>query len=182
MNLTDADLAGAYLYKADLSHANIQGVNLAQANLTGAINGFIILFDRSFRPGDRIENNDLNTWGDVIESGMRTTRIQTRDNRMVIVPNPKIGKSQIVNYSYPDPHYRLQLDFLVSDEHDLEEIRAIMIDAVQGVGGILTDQSVNALVQEIGDGRCDSGCVGGSLLIRILAIFPIVSIRPSIMP
>ena len=124
----------------------------AQDTLADAINGFIILFDRPFRPGDRIEINDLNTWGDIIEIGMRTTRIQTRDNRMVIVPNSQIGKSQIVNYSYPDPHYRLQLDFLVSDERDLEEIRAIMIDAVRGVEGILTNQPVNALVQEIGDG------------------------------
>jgi small-conductance mechanosensitive channel len=124
----------------------------AQDTLADAINGFIILFDRPFRVGDRIEINELNTWGDVIEIGMRTTRIQTRDNRMVVVPNSKIGKSQIVNYSYPDPHYRLQLDFLVSDAHDLEEIRAIMMDAVRGVEGILTDQPVQALVQEIGDG------------------------------
>ena len=124
----------------------------AQDTLADAINGFIILFDRPFRVGDRIEINDLNTWGDVIEIGMRTTRIQTRDNRMVVVPNSKIGKSQIVNYSYPDPHYRLQLDFLVSDAHDLEEIRAIMIDAVRQVDGVLADKPVNALVQEIGDG------------------------------
>ena len=124
----------------------------AQDTLADAINGFIILFDRPFRIGDRIEINELNTWGDVIEIGMRTTRIQTRDNRMVIVPNSKIGKSQIVNYSYPDPHYRLQSDFLVTDERDLEEIRQIMIDAVRGVEGILADQPVNALVQEIGDG------------------------------
>ena len=124
----------------------------AQDTLSDAINGFIILFDRPFRVGDRIEINELNTWGDVIEIGMRTTRIQTRDNRMVIVPNSKIGKSQIVNYSYPDPHYRLQLDFLVSDARDLEEIRAILMDAVRGVEGILSDQPVQALVQEIGDG------------------------------
>jgi small-conductance mechanosensitive channel len=71
---------------------------------------------------------------------------------MVIVPNSKIGKSQIVNYSYPDPHYRLQSDFLVSDRHDLEDIRKIMIDAVQGLEGVLEDKPINALVQEIGDG------------------------------
>jgi MscS family membrane protein len=124
----------------------------AQDTLADAINGFIILFDRPFRIGDRIEINELNTWGDVIEIGMRTTRIQTRDNRMVIVPNSKIGKSQIVNYSYPDPHYRLQSDFLVSDRHDLEDIRKIMIDAVQGLEGVLEDKPINALVQEIGDG------------------------------
>jgi len=124
----------------------------AQDTLADAINGFIILFDRPFRVGDRIEINDLNTWGDVIEIGMRTTRIQTRDNRMVIVPNSQIGKSQIVNYSYPNPQYRLQADFLVTDGRDLEEIREIMIDAVRGLDGVIEQKPINALVQEIGDG------------------------------
>lgn len=71
---------------------------------------------------------------------------------MVIVPNSKIGRSQIVNYSYPYPHFRLQFDFLVADERDPEEIRQIMIDAVRRVEGVLTDKPVNCLVQEIGDG------------------------------
>ena len=124
----------------------------AQNTLADAISGFIILVDQPFRLGDRIEISELNTWGDVVEIGTRTTRIQTRDNRMVIVPNSKIGKSQIVNYSYPDPHYRLQLDFLVADGHDLEEIRQIMIDSVRGMEGVIEDKSVDALVQEIGDG------------------------------
>jgi len=124
----------------------------AQDTLADAINGFIILFDRPFRIGDRIEISELNTWGDVIEIGLRTTRIQTRDSRMVVVPNAKIGKSQVVNYSYPDPHFRLQTDFLVADGHDLEEIRQIMIDTIQEMEGVIKDRPVRALVQEIGDG------------------------------
>ncbi len=124
----------------------------AQDTLADAINGFIILVDQPYRLGDRIEISDLNTWGDVVDIGTRTTRIKTRDNRMVIVPNSKIGKSQIVNYSYPDPHYRLQVDFLVADGRDLEEIRQIMIDSIRGIEGVIEDNPINALVQEIGDG------------------------------
>ena len=124
----------------------------AQDTLADAISGFIILVDQPFRLGDRIEIDELDAWGDVVDIGSRTTRIKTRDNRMVIVPNSKIGKSQIVNYSYPDPHYRLQIDFLVADGRDLEEIRQIMIDSVLGMEGVIEDKSVDALVQEIGDG------------------------------
>lgn len=124
----------------------------AQDTLADIISGFIILFDQPYRIGDRIEISELNTWGDVVEVGARTTRIQTRDNRVVIVPNSKIGKSQIVNYSYPDPHYRLQVDILVNDKSDLEEIRQIMIDTVKEIDGVLEDKPINALVQELGDG------------------------------
>ena len=112
----------------------------------------LILIDQPYRVGDRIEINELNTWGDVIAIGTRTTRIQTPDHRMVIVTNSKIGKSQIVNYSYPDPHYRLQVDYLVSDQRDLEEMRQTMIDTVNEIEGVLKERPVNALVQEIGAG------------------------------
>lgn len=58
----------------------------AQDTLADAVSGFIILVDQPFRLGDRIEISELNTWEDVVEIGTRTTHIQTRDGRMVIVP------------------------------------------------------------------------------------------------
>jgi hypothetical protein len=43
--------------------------------------GVTILTDRPFRIGDRIEINAIDTWGDVTDIGLRTTRVRTRDNR-----------------------------------------------------------------------------------------------------
>ena len=82
----------------------------AQAALSDTISGFIIMVDRPFRIGDRIESLDLDTWGDVVDIGLRSSRIRTRDNRMVIVPNSLIGKSLVVNHSYPDTEYRIQIE------------------------------------------------------------------------
>ncbi|MEM7344757.1 MAG: mechanosensitive ion channel domain-containing protein, partial [Chloroflexota bacterium] len=48
---------------------------------------FILNVDRPFRIGDRIELKELNTWGDVQDIGLRSTRILTRDHRLVSVPN-----------------------------------------------------------------------------------------------
>ena len=67
------------------------------------------MIDRPFRIGDRIEIQDLATWGDVVDIGLRRSRIRTRDNRMVIVPNSVISQSLIVNYSDPDTTYRIQV-------------------------------------------------------------------------
>jgi small-conductance mechanosensitive channel len=114
--------------------------------------GIMILTDRPFRIGDRIDISELGTWGDVVSIGMRSTQILTRDHRMVIVPNSTIGKSQIVNYSFPDSHYRLESYFLVSDERDLEEMRQIIIKTIQEMENVLDDKPVQALVEEIGDG------------------------------
>ena len=75
----------------------------AQDTLADAIAGFLILIDQPFRVGDRIEISGLGTWGDVVDIGTRSTRIRTRDNRLLIVPNSAIAKDQVVNYCYPDP-------------------------------------------------------------------------------
>jgi small-conductance mechanosensitive channel len=123
----------------------------AQDTLADVISGFIILVDQPFRVGVRIEISGLGTWGDVVHIGARTTRIRTRDNRMVIVPNSTIGKSQVVNYTFPDPRYRIQMDIGVGYGTDIEQVRRIIMDTVSRVEGVLTDKPVDALYVEMGD-------------------------------
>lgn len=123
----------------------------AQAALADTISGFVIMIDRPYRIGDRIELLDLDTWGDVVDIGLRSTRIRTRDNRMVIVPNSLIGKSLIVNHSYPDTQYRIQIHLGVAYGTDIEKARQVIIEAVSGVEGVLPDRPVEALFLEFGD-------------------------------
>jgi len=91
------------------------------------------------------------TWGDVVEIGTRTTRVRTRDNRMVIVPNSIIAKSQVVNYTYPDPTYRVQMDIGIGYGQDIEMVRQIIVDTVRGVKGVLPERPVDALYNEMGE-------------------------------
>jgi MscS family membrane protein len=123
----------------------------AQAALADTISGFIIMIDRPFRIGDRIEIRELDTWGDVVDIGLRSSRIRTRDNRMVIVPNSVIGKSLIVNHSYPDTQYRIEVHVGVAYGSDLELARQTMIEAVRSVEGVLPERPVEALLLEFGD-------------------------------
>jgi small-conductance mechanosensitive channel len=123
----------------------------AQDTLADAISGFIILADRPFRVGDRIEIQGEQTWGDVVEIGLRTTRIRTRDNRMVIVPNSIIGKNQVINYTYPDPRYRIETHVGVAYGTDIDKARQVIIDTVREVDNVLPDKPVDALYAEMGD-------------------------------
>lgn len=123
----------------------------AQTALSDTIAGFLIMLDRPFRIGDRIEILDLDTWGDVLDIGLRSSRIRTRDNRMVIVPNSLIGKSLVVNYSYPNDQYRLQVHVGIAYGTDLDHAREVMITAVRDVEGVLQDRKVEALFLEFGD-------------------------------
>jgi small-conductance mechanosensitive channel len=123
----------------------------AQNTLEDTINGFMIMLDRPYRIGDRIELLDLDTWGDVVDIGLRSTRIRTRDNRMVVVPNSQIGKSLVVNYAYPNDQYRLQIHIGIAYGSDLEKARTVMVEAVREVEGVLSDRPVEALFLEFGD-------------------------------
>lgn len=123
----------------------------AQNTLEDTISGFMVMLDRPYRIGDRIEILDLKTWGDVVDIGLRSTRIRTRDNRMVVVPNSLIGKSLVVNYAYPNDQYRLEVHIGIAYGSDIEKARQVMVDAVRSVEGVLADRPVEALFLEFGD-------------------------------
>jgi MscS family membrane protein len=117
----------------------------AQSSLQDLFSGFLIMFDRPYLIGDRIEVQELDTWGDVIDIGLRSTRIRTRDNRFVIVPNSIMGKNMVVNYSRPDTRYRNQIEIEVAYGSDVEFVRNTIIEAVKKVEGVLIDRGVEAL-------------------------------------
>ena len=118
--------------------------------ISDGISGFVILIDQPFRPGDAIEIEELNKWGDVVDIGARRTRIRTRDHQTVIVPNSKIGANQIVNYTFPDPKYRVHSTIWVAYGSDFDQVRRVVEEAVRGVEGVLPDKPVEALFLEYG--------------------------------
>ena len=122
----------------------------AQDTLSNVIAGIMIMLDQPFRVGDRIEIQGLGTWGDVVDIGLRSTRVRTRDNRLVIVPNNSISTSQIVNYTYPDPRYRIEIEIGVGYGQDIEKVREIIVDTVSQVQGVLPDRPVDALYVQMG--------------------------------
>jgi small-conductance mechanosensitive channel len=119
--------------------------------LRDAFIGFVILFDEPFRVGDRIEIIGMQLWGDVVAIGTRTTRILTRDNRLIVVPNSDIANSRVLNYTYPDPTLRYELHIGVQYDTDVEGIRRSIREAVGGADGVLSDKPVDVLFIEFSD-------------------------------
>jgi len=123
----------------------------AQDTISDAISGFLILADRPFRVGDAIEIEKISDWGDVTEIGLRTTRIHTADNRVVIIPNSIIGKNLVINYTYPDPRYRLETYIRVTYDTDIASVRELIIGTIRSVEGVLPEESVDVLCHEMGE-------------------------------
>ncbi len=123
----------------------------AQDTLSDMINGFLILLDQPFRVGDRIWVQDLDTWGDVVEVGTRTTRIRTRDNRLVIMPNSSISKSQVVNYSFPDPSLRSEIEIGIAYGADPDDLERVLVETISKIEGVLAEQPIRVLLFELND-------------------------------
>jgi small-conductance mechanosensitive channel len=123
----------------------------AKGIVSDFVAGFIILVDRPFRVKDAILIKELDTWGVVLEIGTRTTRIRTGDNREVIIPNSQINESQLINYTYPDPSFRVTTDIGVAYGSDFDQMREVIKDTVSGVEGVLADKPVDIFFMKYGD-------------------------------
>ena len=119
--------------------------------LTDIISGAMILIDRPFRIGDRLELPSLNSWGDVVDIGMRSTKILSMENRMVVLPNSLIGKNQVVNYSYPDPSYFDLVKVMVAYDNDVEQVEQLLAEAILSVEGVQKEREINTLLMELNE-------------------------------
>ena len=123
----------------------------AKDTIANIISGMVIMLDHPFTIGERIDVPDLETWGDVTEIGIRTTKVITRDNRQVVVPNSAIVDNNVVNYSLPDPTYRLETDIGIGAGEDVGQIVRLLKEAVSRVEGVLADKPVDILFTGFGD-------------------------------
>jgi MscS family membrane protein len=123
----------------------------AQDTFSNMISGIMILVDEPFRIGDHIEIKGLDIWGEVVDVGLRSTRLRTTDNRMVIVPNVNITKNQVINNTHPDPRFRMQVDVVVDNGENRDFVREVISRAVLSVEGVLADKPVDILLLEFND-------------------------------
>lgn len=110
----------------------------AQETLANMIAGFVIMMDRPFRVGDRIQlpSGEI---GDVAEIGVRSTKILDFDNNLIVHPNAELIKSKIINYSYPEEVIRLIVDIGVAYGTEIDKARYIMLDIAKRHPDVLAE-------------------------------------------
>ena len=80
------------------------------ANFFGGISLFA---DQAYKVGDYIIL-DRGERGEVMDMGLRSTRIKTRDDVMITIPNAILANSKIINESAPVPRFRIRVPFGVA--------------------------------------------------------------------
>jgi small conductance mechanosensitive channel len=101
----------------------------AKDTLANFIAGVTILWDRPFRVGDRVEADG--EFGQVKKITLRSTRIHTNDNQVVIIPNQNIVNNKIINHTM-QASLRLVIPFGISYEADIARAREVVLDLIRG--------------------------------------------------
>jgi small-conductance mechanosensitive channel len=122
----------------------------AQETIANMIGGFVIMIDRPFRVGDRVQ---LDTGSTVIvnQIGIRSTKFRTFENSLIIVPNAELMKSTVHNLTYPAPMLRVQIDVGVGYDSDMEQVRRVMLDEAARHQTVIDDPPPSFFFLEFGD-------------------------------
>ncbi|MCP4153638.1 MAG: mechanosensitive ion channel family protein [bacterium] len=75
--------------------------------------------------------------GEIITTNWRETRLRTTGGHIYIIPNSVLARSHFHNMSWPDTRRRHALDFIVSSHNNPEEVEKALLQAVEGIPGVL---------------------------------------------
>ena len=115
--------------------------------------GFILLFERPVRVGDRISIGKEE--GDVQSINLRTTVMTTNDRVSVIVPNSKLVREHLINWSYGDPRARIAIPIGVAYGSDVDLVTQTLLQATEDVGNVLRDPPPKVQFLNFGDWSLD---------------------------
>lgn len=117
-----------------LASAGIVGLAVgfaAQDTLANLFSGFFILIDSPYKLGDYI-NLDSGERGMITHIGMRSTRVLTRDDVEITIPNSVLGNAKIINES-GGPHEKMRIRIAVGVAYgvDVHKVEAVLISIAQ---------------------------------------------------
>lgn len=115
-----------------------------QAITSNFVSGFVLLMDKSIKPGDVISftgttGTSNENFGWVQELRGRYIVIRDRDGVETLVPNQHFVTNQVVNWSYSDQRVRIRLPVMISFHDDPEVALQVLIDAAANHPRILKD-------------------------------------------
>ncbi len=140
-----------------LASAGIVGIAVgfaAKDTLANLFAGVFIIADTPYRIGDYILLGDGER-GRVSKIGLRSTRIVTRDENEITIPNSVIANSKIVNESRPWARARMHLPVGVAYGSDVDLARETLVVAAESVANVSRDPAPRARLVKFGESSLD---------------------------
>ncbi|MCP4681542.1 MAG: mechanosensitive ion channel family protein, partial [Desulfobacterales bacterium] len=138
--------------------AGVAGIAIgfaAKDTLSNLIAGILLIMDRPFEVGDRIEvwsaPANAATWGDVIEIGLRATKIRTTDNIVIIIPNNQIMTRDIINYTTIRKEIRVRVPIGIAYNADVKKAKELITEAILKLDWVMRQPPPVVVVRNFGD-------------------------------
>jgi len=145
-----------------IAGAGVAGIAIgfaAKDTLSNLIAGVLLIIDRPFEIGDRIEvwsaPTGSATWGDVIDIGLRATKIKTTDHIIIIIPNNEIMTRDIVNYTSISTKIRVRINVGVAYDTDIEKAKELIRDVAGQAAWISKEPPPKVVVRNFGESSVD---------------------------
>jgi len=122
----------------------------AKETLTNMLSGFTLMVDRPFGIGDRIELTGGQV-GDVLDIGLRSTKIMTPEQNVLVVPNAELVNTKVVNLSFPTPKTRNNITVGVAYGSDIEKAKNIMKECALSVTSVVKEPAPDVFFTKFGD-------------------------------
>ena len=138
---------------AAFASAGIAGIAIAFAareTLSNILGGISIIFDRPFKSGDFIVL-DSGERGEVLEVGLRSTRMLTLDNILISIPNSVITNAKIVNESAPQPRFRIRVPVGVAYGTKIDKVEKILLRLAKNNPLVASDPEPRVIFRSFGD-------------------------------
>lgn len=113
------------------------------------ISGFIVVLDRSIKPGDVISIGEKFGW--VQELRARYVVVRSRDGVETLIPNENLITSEVINWSYTDRHVRVRVPVQISYNDDPEQAMALMQACARASDRVLDDPAPAVRLLNFGD-------------------------------
>jgi len=136
-----------------LTGLGIGGVAIAfalQSSLGNVFGGISIILDKSVNVGDLVDLSG-GTMGIIQKIGVRSTKVKTFDNEIVIVPNSKLADSNIKNIAQPEPKSRVIIPFGVAYGSNIEKVKKIVLKEIKTVNGFTNNPEPSVKFLEMAD-------------------------------
>jgi small-conductance mechanosensitive channel len=146
LNAAGIDLSSLAIFGGALGVGLGFGLQRIASNF---ISGFILVFDRSIKPGDIITVGQ-NT-GSVHELRARYVVVRNREGVDTLIPNENLITSEVVNWSFVDRNVRTAISVQCSYKDDPEQAMALMLESASASPRVLTDPA--PVVRLIGFGE-----------------------------
>jgi small-conductance mechanosensitive channel len=113
------------------------------------VSGLILLIERPVARGDFVQIGEV--CGSVTDIGMRATRVVTRDEVTIIVPNSELVTAQVINHSVPTTNLRIAVKVGVAYGTDTTLTREVLLKVAAAEPALLGEPPSEVRFEDFGD-------------------------------